>query len=204
MFSMWMAELSRRSGVPVATIKYYLREGLLPAGEATGATRARYDESHLDRLRLVRALVEVGQMSIARVREVLEATTSGTTLHRTLGVTQDALASTAEPRPEAMDRVDALVARLGWDVRPDAGTRRDLALALDALASAGDPVGDDVLGWYASLLEPLAQQEVASVDPSDEVRAVRQIVVRTVLLEPVIRSLRRMAHEHASAARFDG
>ena len=30
---MWIAELSRRTDVPVATIKYYLREGLLPPGE---------------------------------------------------------------------------------------------------------------------------------------------------------------------------
>ena len=28
-----MSELSERTGVPVPTIKYYLREGLLPEGE---------------------------------------------------------------------------------------------------------------------------------------------------------------------------
>ncbi len=39
---MLMAELSRRSGVPVATVKYYLREGLLPSGVTTSATRAEY------------------------------------------------------------------------------------------------------------------------------------------------------------------
>ena len=41
---MLMAELSRSSGVPVATIKDYLREGLLPPGTATSATRAEYGE----------------------------------------------------------------------------------------------------------------------------------------------------------------
>ena len=33
---MRIAELSTRSGTSIPTIKYYLREGLLPAGTATG------------------------------------------------------------------------------------------------------------------------------------------------------------------------
>ena len=70
---MRIAELSRRSGVPVPTIKYYLREGLLPGGTPTGRNQADYDERHLHRLRLVRALVDVGQVSIAGAREVLGA-----------------------------------------------------------------------------------------------------------------------------------
>nr|MDT0525976.1 MerR family DNA-binding transcriptional regulator [Streptomyces sp. DSM 41633] len=37
---MRLAELSERSGVPTATIKYYLREGLLPAGRRISATQA--------------------------------------------------------------------------------------------------------------------------------------------------------------------
>ncbi|WP_346281659.1 MerR family DNA-binding transcriptional regulator, partial [Pseudonocardia sp.] len=32
---MRMAELSARTGVPIPTIKFYLREGLLPPGERT-------------------------------------------------------------------------------------------------------------------------------------------------------------------------
>ncbi|MFI8354714.1 MerR family transcriptional regulator [Streptomyces cyaneofuscatus] len=54
---MRLAELSERSGVPTATVKYYLREGLLPAGRRVSATQAEYDEGHLRRLRLVRAQV---------------------------------------------------------------------------------------------------------------------------------------------------
>ena len=38
-------------------MKFYLREGLLPAGTATSATQATYDAGHLRRLRLVRALL---------------------------------------------------------------------------------------------------------------------------------------------------
>jgi DNA-binding transcriptional MerR regulator len=68
---MRLAELSERSGVATATIKYYLREGLLAPGRQINATTGEYDEEHLRRLRLVRALIQVGRLPVATVREVL-------------------------------------------------------------------------------------------------------------------------------------
>ena len=53
---MKISELSERSGVPVATVKFYIREGMLPRGEALSTTRAEYGEEHLTRLRLISAL----------------------------------------------------------------------------------------------------------------------------------------------------
>jgi DNA-binding transcriptional MerR regulator len=57
-------ELSRRSGVPRSTIKFYLREGLLAPGEASAPKQARYGEAHLERLRLIRALREVARLPL--------------------------------------------------------------------------------------------------------------------------------------------
>ncbi|WP_079051275.1 MerR family DNA-binding transcriptional regulator [Streptomyces curacoi] len=37
---MKISELSRRSGVSIPTIKYYLRDGLLPHGQATATNQA--------------------------------------------------------------------------------------------------------------------------------------------------------------------
>lgn len=45
-----ISELSRASGVSTATIKYYLREKLLPEGRLTSATQAQYGQAHVDRL----------------------------------------------------------------------------------------------------------------------------------------------------------
>lgn len=70
---MRLSELSEESGVSTATIKYYLREGLLPPGHRVHATRASYDASHLRRLRLVRALIQVGKIPVATAREILAA-----------------------------------------------------------------------------------------------------------------------------------
>ena len=68
---MKISELARTAGLPVATVKYYLRDGLLPPGRSTSATQADYDETHVRRLRLVRALAEIGGLTLADVREVL-------------------------------------------------------------------------------------------------------------------------------------
>ena len=54
---MRISALAAEAGLPVATVKFYLREGLLHPGTATSATQAAYDAGHLQRLRLVRALL---------------------------------------------------------------------------------------------------------------------------------------------------
>jgi DNA-binding transcriptional MerR regulator len=55
---MLVSELAERADVPLATVKYYLREGLLAPGETTGPRRAEYDDAHLRRLRVLRLLRE--------------------------------------------------------------------------------------------------------------------------------------------------
>src|SRR5215469_5344529 len=70
---MRIAELSCDSGVPMPTIKYYLRDGLLPPGELTSRNQAQYDERHVRRLKLIRALLDVAGLSIAGVRDALAA-----------------------------------------------------------------------------------------------------------------------------------
>ncbi|HEX6151777.1 MerR family transcriptional regulator [Nocardioides sp.] len=198
---MWMSELAARSGVPVPTVKYYLREGLLPPGEATGATRAIYSEDHVRRLRLIRALVEVGGLRLADVNRVLAAVDdSGTPLHEVLGVAQSAI-SPVGPSPSArsLERVDALIRRRRWRVAPDSVNRTVLARALDALDDADDALPDDALSGYAETVSGLAEVEVPTIDTTSSETAVRQTVLRTVLIEPVLLALRRMAHEHVSS-----
>lgn len=201
---MWMSELSARSGVPVATVKYYLREGLLPAGRATGATRAVYGEEHVRRLRLIRALVDVGALRLAEVRRVLEAVDDETSpLHDVLGVAQAVLVpDLPEPTEESLARVDALLRRLRWKVSERSVNRVALARALDAMADAGDPLPAEALEGYARTLLGLAEAEVPTIDTGSRELAVRQTVVRTVLVEPILLSLRRMAHEHVSQRRL--
>jgi AcrR family transcriptional regulator/predicted DNA-binding transcriptional regulator AlpA len=47
---MKMSELVRLAGVPASTIRFYIKEGLLPAPVKAGKTSAYYSGSHLERL----------------------------------------------------------------------------------------------------------------------------------------------------------
>src|SRR2546425_8515182 len=122
---MRIAELSRQSGVPVPTIKYYVREGLLSPGELTSPNQAQYDEVHVRRLKLIKALVDVGDLSIAETRDVLASIDSPRmTLHERMGKAQSAV--TPSPAGEvdegswalASRQVEELVRRRGWQVKP--------------------------------------------------------------------------------------
>ncbi|ADB36020.1 transcriptional regulator, MerR family [Kribbella flavida DSM 17836] len=200
---MWIAELSRRAEVPVATIKYYLREGLLPPGESVGATRSRYDEAHVRRLGLIRALVESG-LSLARVRGVLAAVDEESLeLHDLLGAAHGALipddiAASAESRR----RVDELVEQRGWLVSPAASDRALLAAALDALEKVGHHLDDDLLEVYAAAAQQVGDADVAHLPSADRASTVETTVLVTALGGPVLLALRRLAQQNASARRY--
>jgi len=53
-----VSDLADRSGLPISTIRYYVREGLIPAGQRLSRTRIRYDGNHLKALETVKSLRE--------------------------------------------------------------------------------------------------------------------------------------------------
>jgi DNA-binding transcriptional MerR regulator len=205
-----ISELSRASGVPLPTIKYYLREGLLPPGNPTAPNQADYGHAHLHRLRLVRALMEVGGLGVAAVRAVLDAIAderlpTGAVVavaHRALGPPPDA-GPVGEDVARARAEVDRFLTELGWRVSPDAPARRALADALAALWRLGRDVGAEVFRPYAEVADELAASELATV-PSAGPRAetVEQVVVGTVVFEAALAALRRLAQAHRAATHF--
>src|SRR3954452_20068869 len=146
---MRIGELSRRSGVSIPTIKFYLREGLLPAGVATATNQADYTEPHLRRLRLIRAMIDAGRLSVARTREVLAALDGGELApHELLGVAHDAVTRPVhEDRDDpafraARGEVEALVRVRGWRVERDARALDQAAEAIRTLRALGQ---DDLI-----------------------------------------------------------
>jgi DNA-binding transcriptional MerR regulator len=165
-----MSELSRRSGVPIPTIKYYLREGLMLPGTATAATRAEYGDPHLRRLRLIRALIEVGGLAVASIRRIIAALDDETvSLHVLFGTVQYALPPRVSARPDDTDwqaaerEVDAVVTELGWKVEPDSPARGLLAGALAALGRLDQAPAGLSLRAYAEAVRRLAGLEIDSV-----------------------------------------
>lgn len=202
---MWMAELAERCGVAVPTIKFYLREGLLPRGEARGATRAAYDVEHVRRLRLIRALVDVAGLGLDRVREVLAVLDDpSVSLHEALAAAHQLLspAVAEEPTQESRDAVAEVVRAVGSAADPDGRHATAVAAALDTMSRAGQPVSIDGLIRYARAVREMAAAEVGLVAPDNRDEAVTYALLGSVLAEPVILGLRRMAHEDQSVRRF--
>jgi len=212
---MRLADLSEQSGVAPATIKYYLREGLLPPGRLTSATQADYDDSHLRRLRLVRALIHVGGLSVATAREVLghvDDESLGRTIR--LGAALWAIPRTI-PTDESDDpatvtaraEVDRLLERLGWtgarEIGPLSPVYRELVTAVAALTRLGYQAGADELAPYAEQMRQVAALDLDLMEryptPLEQVEAA---VAAAVLFEPVLSSLRRLAEEDEAARRY--
>ena len=70
--TMKISELADAAGVPVATVRHYLREGLLPEGRKTSRNMAYYPAATVDRIRLIKLLQEERFMPLKVIRELLE------------------------------------------------------------------------------------------------------------------------------------
>lgn len=207
---MRIGELSRRTGVPVPTIKYYVREGLLPAGQLTSPNQAAYGEAHERRLRLIRALLDVGGLKVAAIAEVLAAVDDpAKSIHKVLGVASDLLVPrypAGEPDEAilaAREQVAELVARRGWRDVHDCPAMESLAMALATLRRVGHGDFAQVLDAYAEAAEGVARADldvVATRSALDGV--VESVIVGTVVGEAMLSALRHLAHVDRSSRMY--
>ena len=69
---MKISELSRRSKIPISTIRYYILEGLIPTPLKTGKTRAYYSSIHLKTLNLIRYKQVEGKKPLNVIKEEIK------------------------------------------------------------------------------------------------------------------------------------
>lgn len=67
-----MGALAEASGVSAATIKHYLREGLLPAPVKTSRNSAWYSPEYVDRIKLIKRLQEERYLPLDVIKRILE------------------------------------------------------------------------------------------------------------------------------------
>ncbi|MFH9180221.1 MerR family transcriptional regulator [Streptomyces albogriseolus] len=225
---MRISELSRRSGVSIPTIKYYLRDGLLPAGRPTAANQAEYDEDHVRRLRLVRSLIGVRGLSVSATKDVLAAVDEQQgDMHLLLGLVLGALPVERSGRPprrdgaaepagagdaagdagtaagDAAGDVAALTAEMGWKTSRNPPAAQVVAETLETMRALGVDYDWRSLVPYAELADRAARLDLDQLpDAGDPLQQAERAVLLTVLLEPALLALRRLAQEHHSALRF--
>jgi DNA-binding transcriptional MerR regulator len=195
---MRISELAARTGVPLATIKYYLREGLLMPGASTSATQASYGDEHARRIGLIRALTDVVGLSVASTRLILELIEQPTDdLFETLG------RAIGELPPQASELADyprarSAIEHVGWVYDPRYAAVAQLERALAAAEAAGLPLSDDRLEVYAEQIHGVAEYDIAELPAENPVQ---YAVLGTALYEPVLAALRRLAHQDVMAKR---
>ncbi|MFC7648430.1 MerR family transcriptional regulator [Streptosporangium lutulentum] len=195
-----MAELSETTGVPVPTIKYYIREGLVAPGQPTGRNQADYTGEHVRRLRLVRALVEYGGLSIAVIRDLIaQVDDPDLEAFDLLAAAQKTVTQVKEPRPGpykdgAERRLHDLLTERGWRIRTGDPAYRTAVGVLATLDEVGRQDVLDVLDDYAEAAERIARIDVGLIgDVNDRERAVEIVVIGTSVGDTLIAALRRLA-----------
>ncbi len=66
-----ISELAEEAGVPVATVRHYLREGLLREGEKTSRNMAYYEPEAIERIRVIKRLQEERYMPLRVIGDLL-------------------------------------------------------------------------------------------------------------------------------------
>jgi DNA-binding transcriptional MerR regulator len=211
---MRISDLSRQCGVPVATIKFYLREQLLPPGTRMGRNQASYGEAHSRRLLAIRALTSVGQLDLTSVRSLVRAIEAvgddGSSLSRLYLAIDEVLFPETQPLGDAVDDhrartdVDRLVEAHGWSVSRDAPGRVRFAAVLVALRLLGCDEGIEFFDPYAEAAERVAHYELNAFSNPGNPPSPGVTVIRTILLNAAQSAIRRMAQEHVLATRPGG
>jgi DNA-binding transcriptional MerR regulator len=156
-----MSELAERSGVSAATIKHYLREGLL-GDEVVRTSRnmAWYPPEYVRRVRLIRRLQDERFLPLRHIREVLDRVVAAREGDRVPAA--DAPERFGVPR-NVLDRL----AELGVLTPVDDAYDADDVAIVEAIARFRAGGYDEALGFtvfdtlrYQSALAPLVQEEV--------------------------------------------
>ena len=203
---MKVSELSLKSGVSLSTIKYYIREGLLAPGERTCRNQATYHGRHLERLSLIRALREQAGLPVEAIARALRAADEAQTraqsdfvvaaidaIERPSGI---AVAQTTAEYRHALKQLLELAATLEWTVRTTDNSLQDAARALTVALRVFPKASAQELLVYGHAVQAIARQEVPDTwaPTATPDSALRYAVLGTVVIEPLILALRRMAH----------
>lgn len=212
---MHISELADSAGVPLATVKFYLREGLLPKGTKVSATRAEYDDGHAERLRLIGALASVQGLPLARMREILGVVDRwddygvvdavGAAVAALPPYAPEAAAEAAteaatetagreDPEDRAFPNARAAVAALDLAFDPGYPATRQLEDAIRSVQRAGLVWSPEVAASYGDALAGLTAAELAPMRDMSERQSIEYAVLGTALYEPVILAIRRLLH----------
>ncbi|MGB4777230.1 MerR family transcriptional regulator [Microbacterium sp.] len=197
---MRMAELARRSGLGVPTIKYYLREGLLDPGRLTSVNQAVYDTAHLERLRLIRALSKVAKLPLNTIREVVQAIDAGPSALDAMAVTQDALVGNVaaeDLNEDATAQLNRVIHARGWRCQHGSPAHLAAVRAVTEMNAEDLTVLAGHLDDYAQAADAVGRIDVHAVAQASTLdETIRGVVLGSILRRPLLDALVLLAQQH--------
>jgi len=121
-----IGQLAERSGVPSATIRHYVREGLLPEPVKTSRNMAYYPPEFVERIKIIKRIQEERFMPLKVIRELLATADGDPERLRAMVAVEDRLLERALAGEQ--DRVSATEVRRRYEVPKE---------VLDRLAELG-------------------------------------------------------------------
>lgn len=204
---MRISEVSRRSGVTVPTIKYYLREGMLPHGTPLSPRDAEYGEDHLERLEIIRNLREIAHLSIETIKRLLQAADNPDLPVPTLvGLAHAAaLPQTDDPPPDEQGLALAtqFYGELGWAVPAQHPLFARTARLLSLLKANGAPSTPNGLQAYVQAVSPLTAVELGLTrTQGSRLLLVHDVVIGTYLGNQLLLTLHMAAQVSQAMSHF--
>lgn len=203
---MKMSELSRTSGVSTASVKYYLREGMLPAGQATGPRDADYDAGHVERLEIIRNLRDTAQLPIATIKRLLGAVDDeAVPIPQLVAMAHSAVLATREITSQERDLAAQLLTALDWTVPERSPVFGQLAHLLGILHQGQAPTDPDGLAPWLAAAEQVTQVELGLTrTQGSRALLVHDVVIGTYLSNQLLVTLHMAAQVNQAMKQFAG
>ena len=217
---MKLNQLAATTGASTATIKYWIREQILPPGALRNQTTAVYDTAHVHRIHLIRTLRERFDQPIADIRHLTGMLDDHTVpMVTVMDACQHIAAGLGggDANPDTDSDTDAsphhdivrdLLHLTGW---PDVSSTARAALVdtLREVDEDGAPYSADRLTTYATALAGIAQEDLAYVSDTntdnteephrDEIA--RRVLIGTRAQTRVLLAMNNLAHASAAIRR---
>ncbi|MCU0576984.1 MAG: MerR family transcriptional regulator [Desulfobacterota bacterium] len=103
-----IGEIARRSGIPISTIRFYVKEGLLPPPEKVNKKMAYYDEGCIKKLQAIQHLKEKKYYPLAIIKNILRRMDDGFTFEEAVVVEDTLFDPMSSAEAGVVDRVEFL------------------------------------------------------------------------------------------------
>jgi len=105
-----IGEIARKSGVPPSTIRYYVRQGLLPEPDKVNKSMAYYDERCIDKIQAIRHLQERKYFPLSVIKNILRRMDQGMSLDDAEAIEDAVFGTQAEVSGQVADKAGFLKA----------------------------------------------------------------------------------------------